>query len=107
VPHDPRIAEQARHVARAHARDGVDLEAAEGAPEVLPLPEDRDPGEPGLEALEAELLEEPAVVRHGEAPLAVVVGEVGRLGAGPRAARHAVVAAQHAGGESQGHERAR
>jgi hypothetical protein len=101
VTHDARVAQQPLDVARAHARHRLDLEAAEGAPEGLALAQDREPGEAGLEALEAELLEEPAVVGDGQAPLAVVIVAVERVRSAPGAARLAVVAAEHAGGESR------
>jgi hypothetical protein len=103
VPDDAGVAEQPGHVARSHARHGVDLEIPEGAPEVRPLAEDREPGEAGLEALEAELLEEPAIVGDREAPLLVVVGAVERVAAAPAAARDAVLSARDAGREPGGH----
>ena len=99
----PGIAEQPHHVARAHARHRLDLEAAEGAPEVLALAQDREPREAGLEALEAELLEQPAIVGHREAPLAVVIVAIVRGAHAPRAARDIVVAAHDAGGETSKH----
>jgi hypothetical protein len=74
---------------------------------VLALAQDGEPGETRLEALEAELLEQAAVVAHREAPLAVVVGAVGRIGAAPGAARDAVLAPEHAAGKSRAHAAAR
>src|SRR5262249_51643101 len=90
VPHDARIAEQPRDVARAEAGDALEREVREHLPEPRALPEDGQPREPRLEPLEADLLEEPPVLAHGEAPLAIVVGDVEQVGPAPRAARAAV-----------------
>src|SRR4029453_1496813 len=53
--------------------DGV-VEVGERLPEGGPLGQDGPPAQPGLEPLEADLLEQAAVVGHREAPLGVVVG---------------------------------
>jgi hypothetical protein len=58
----------------------------EGGAEGFALAENGDPGESGLEALEHEEFPEGAGVGFGEAPFAVVIGEVEWVGAGPRAA---------------------
>jgi hypothetical protein len=76
MAHDRGVAEQPLDVPGAEPRDGLEVEAGERAPEALPLAQDRQPGEPGLEALEAELLEQPAVVVDREAPFGVVVRPV-------------------------------
>ena len=71
-------------VMAAHA---LGVEAEERLPVALALAQDRDPGEPRLRALEAEQLEERAVVVQRDAPLVVVVGLVERIAARcPRAA---------------------
>ena len=57
-----------------------------------PPPQDRDPRQPGLESLEAQLLEQRAVAVQRRAPLLVVVALVLGVGARPRAARATVVA---------------
>src|SRR5438067_472201 len=67
-------------------RDRARIEAGEGAAVGVALVEDRRPGQPRLRALEHEELEEPTLVVHGHAPLAVVVAEHRRRAAGPRAA---------------------
>ena len=59
---DPGVAEQPLDVALAEARDRLRVEAGERVPEVLPLAQDRQPGEPGLEALEAEPLVDAGLV---------------------------------------------
>src|SRR5690348_16582457 len=76
---DPRVREQPLDVPFAEACDPLRLEAGEPAPERLALAEDRDPGEPGLEALEAEALVQPALVANRTSPLLVVVREVERV----------------------------
>src|SRR5262249_31823621 len=68
VADDPRIAEEPLDVALAEPCDRVRIEAGEGGPEVLPLPQDRQPRKPGLETLEAQLLVEPALVVHRPSP---------------------------------------
>ena len=78
---DARIAEQAVNVLVAEARDLAEVEAGEGLPEILALPQNRQPRQAGLEALEADLLEETHVVGDRTTPFAVVVGHV-VLGAG-------------------------
>ena len=80
---DAGILQQALDVALAHVGDAGDVEAVEDFAEAVALPEDGDPGEAGLEAFEAELLEEPVVGGDRTAPFVVVVGDVERVGAGP------------------------
>src|SRR5438128_3770416 len=87
VPDDPRVAEQLLDLTRPEPSDRPGVEVREGDPEGRPLAQDREPGEPGLEALEAEPLVEPALVGDRPPPLAVVVLEVGRIGARPAAPR--------------------
>ena len=60
-------------VERGH-RDGV--EPGEGGPEGGPLAQDRQPRQPRLERLQADLLEQRDRVVHGPAPLLVVVAAV-------------------------------
>src|SRR5206468_12080279 len=83
---DPRVAEQPLDVAGAEAGDSRGVEAGERAPEGVALVEDRDPAEPGLEAFEAELLEQTRFVVDREAPFTVVVFAVGRARLAPGAA---------------------
>ena len=77
--------------------DLVEIEAGEGAAEILALAEDRQPGEAGLEALEADLLEEADVVGDRPAPFAVVIGAILGRAVAPEAALLAVFAEDHAG----------
>jgi hypothetical protein len=76
VADNPRVTEEPLDVGLTEGRDSIDLEACERRPESLALAQDRQSGEPGLEALEAEPLVDAALVAHRPAPLLVVVGEV-------------------------------
>src|SRR5690606_35827373 len=60
-------------------------ESLEGPAEVLALPEDRQPAQAGLEALEAELFEQPVVVGDGSSPFLVMVARVDFLALAPGA----------------------
>src|SRR5262249_52259416 len=62
VAHDARVLHQLLDLLRRVARDLLRLEAVEGAAEILALAQDSDPRQPGLEAVEDELLVERAVV---------------------------------------------
>ncbi len=86
VADDARVAEQPLDVARAHPRHAVEVEAVERVAERFALAQDREPGEPRLEPFEADLLEEAPVFADRKAPLLVVVGDVQRIVAAPRAA---------------------
>src|SRR5205085_7735478 len=93
VTHDGGVRKQARDVWLPETGDPLEVEAGERATEGLALAQYRQPGEAGLEALEAELLEQPPVVCDREAPLAIVVGAILGRRTGPPAASHTVVAA--------------
>jgi hypothetical protein len=84
---DSRVAEQALHVALAEAGDALGVEVRERRSEVVALAQDRQPGQAGLEALEAEPFEQPALVAHGTSPFVVVVLDVELVGHGPAAFR--------------------
>jgi hypothetical protein len=90
VSHDAGIAHQGLDLGVIEARDDVRVEARERAPEGVAFPQDRDPGQPGLEAVEDQLLEQGAVVVFGHPPLGVVIGDIEGVGAGPPAARPVV-----------------
>jgi hypothetical protein len=78
VADDPGVAQKSLDISLAEARDLLEVEARERLPEVLALAQNRQPREAGLEAFEAELLEEPPVVVDRKAPLVVVVRAVFR-----------------------------
>ena len=92
VADDAGIVHEPLDVALVERRDRVDVEAGERGAERRPPPQDRDPRQPGLEPLEAELLEQRPVAVQRRAPLLVVVARVLGVGADPGAARPAVVA---------------
>jgi ureidoglycolate hydrolase len=85
VAHDAGVAEEPSNVALAEAGDDLGVEPAERGAERLTLAEDRQPGEPGLEALERQPLVQAAFVPDRAAPLVVVVGDVERIGRLPAA----------------------
>jgi hypothetical protein len=58
VADDAGIVQQALDVPAGEAGDGVVVEAGEGGAEVLSLGQDGPPAQPGLEALQAQLLEQ-------------------------------------------------
>ena len=76
MSHDAGIAEQALDVALPEARHLLEVELRERRAERVALPQDREPRQPRLEALETELFEEPAIVGDRKAPLVVVVVDV-------------------------------
>lgn len=90
MPDDACIAEQALDIAATEAGDLLDVEVGERHAEGRPLVEDRAPAQPGLEAFEAELLEQSLVVRGRLTPLVVVVGQELRRSACPRTAHQPV-----------------
>jgi hypothetical protein len=55
---------------------GRQADDAQGAAECVTLAEDREPAQAGLEAFEAQLLEQPVIVGDGHAPLVVVIGAI-------------------------------
>src|SRR3954464_13321468 len=90
IAHDAGVAHQPLDLLRSVARDLLRCEAIEGTAEILALTQDRDPGEPGLEAVEHKLLVERAVVVFRHAPFIVVIGDVDRILLCPGAAAPAV-----------------
>src|SRR5215203_297116 len=76
VADDAGIAHQRLDVLGAEGRDHGRIEAGKGAAEILALPQDRDPGQPGLEAVEDQLLKQ----------LTVVIGDIELVRARPPAA---------------------
>src|SRR5690606_33019762 len=94
VADDAGVGEETFHVGLVEPGDPLEVEATERLPERLPLAEDREPRQPGLETLEAQLLEQAAVVGDGEPPLRVVVGAV-YLGLGSPPAAMPPVGADH------------
>ena len=86
VAHDAGTDEQAFDARRCEARDALRIEPVEEDPIPCPLPQDRDPAEARLGALEHEHLEQPPVVVHRRALFVVGVFEIEGIGPGPLAA---------------------
>src|SRR6185437_1936384 len=76
VADDAGIGEEPFAVTLVEGGDLVDVEAGEGLGESLALPEDGEPGEPGLVDLQDQPLEQHAVVARGKPVLAGVIGPV-------------------------------
>jgi hypothetical protein len=85
VTNDPRVAKESLDVALAETSHLFDVEPGERGTEVRALAQDREPAEPGLETLEADLLEQAGRIGRRSTPLVVVVRKVQRVIARPRA----------------------
>src|SRR3954453_3455969 len=83
VAHDAGVVQEALDVALAETGDVLRVEAGEGRAEVVTLAQDRQPRQAGLEALEAQPLVEPALVRDRASPFVVVIRVVRRIRRGP------------------------
>ena len=94
MAHNAGISEQAGDIRLAEFRDPVEIETGEGGAEILALAQDGQPRQARLKALQADLLEQPAVVGHRPPPLRIVIDEVVRLVAMPPAAQLPVLATQ-------------
>src|SRR5690606_32282570 len=90
VAHDAGVGHEPCDVLVAEGGDVAGLEAGERLPEGRALAEDRDPAEPRLEALQAQLLEERPVAVQRTPPFLVVIAAVLDVGAGPRTSHDAV-----------------
>ena len=84
VADDSRELHQPLDRALVEARDALGVEIRERFAIARPLVQDRRPGEARLRALEDQELELRAVVVHGDAPLLVVIADVGLVQAGVR-----------------------
>src|SRR5215207_10516908 len=87
VADDPGVAEQALDVLVVVPGDLLDVEAVEGATEVLALAQDREPGKARLERLQGEPLEQLVLAVQRPTPLGVVVLDVVGRAERPPAAR--------------------
>src|SRR5262249_18842157 len=90
IAHDAGVLHQLLDALGRVARNLFRLETVERAAKVVTLAQNGDPGEPGLKAVENELLVKRAVVIFGDAPLLVVISDVERVLLRPRAALEAV-----------------
>jgi hypothetical protein len=78
VSDDARITQQSRNVILGEGGDPPRIKSGEGSSKVLPLAEDSDPGQPGLERLESHPLVEPLHAGDRPALLIVVIGQIFR-----------------------------
>src|SRR4051794_10744914 len=76
MAHDRGVREEPRDVALVERGDARGIESGERGSEPLALAEDREPRQPALEPLEAQLLQDPHVVDDGASPLVVVIAAV-------------------------------
>ncbi len=90
IADDAGIVHQRMDLLGVVVRYFVGLEIVESVPEMIALAQDRDPRQPGLKAVEDQLLVERAVVEFRHAPFGVVIGDVKRIFARPRAAGFAI-----------------
>src|SRR5947209_17106468 len=91
IAHDACILHQTLHLFRIVAGNARRIEAVESSPKGFALAQDGDPGEPGLETVEDQLLVERTRVPLGHAPFLVVIGDVERVVRRPGAAVAAVL----------------
>jgi hypothetical protein len=87
MPNDSGVLQQPCDVPRAESRHGFGIEPGERGAEVLALAEDRQPGQPGLEPLEAQPFEQATLVGDGPPPLVVVIREIELVRRRPAARR--------------------
>ena len=73
VTNDAGVAEDAFDVGLREGSDPVRAETRESCAQCIALGEYRSPGEPGLESLEHEALEDACFVVYGQSPFGVVV----------------------------------
>jgi len=92
VADDPRVCQEPLHVGLTEIGDRVGIEPRERPAERLALAQDRRPRQPRLERLEAEALEQSALVADRHTPLGVVVVAQHRLLRRPPWSRQPVVA---------------
>jgi hypothetical protein len=85
VTDDRGVRKQPLDVALSEPGDPLRVEAAERRPEALALAQDRQPRQPGLEALERQPLVQAPLVADRAAPFLVVIGEIERIGRFPAA----------------------
>ena len=73
VAHDAGVVHQRRDLVGIVAGDDLGCEAVESGAEIFALAQDRDPRQPGLEAVENQLFVKRPVVVLRHAPLGVVI----------------------------------
>ena len=86
APHDAGIPQKARHIRLAVAGHALGIKAVEGGAEGLALLQDGDPGQPGLEPVQDQLLPQGPVVPLRHPPFGVVIVAIEGVVTGPAAA---------------------
>src|SRR6266478_5833131 len=76
VPHDPGIAEQPFHIARAVMRDLLRTKTVERFAIVLPFLENRRPAQPGLRALQDQKFKQFSIIMNRHTPFLIMIGDV-------------------------------
>jgi hypothetical protein len=79
VANDAFVGQQPRDVARCESRNLLHVEVCKRAAEVLALPEYRQPAQAGLEAFQADFLEQATIVPDRLSPLTIVILDVERI----------------------------
>ena len=74
IAHNAWVGKQALDLSLIVARDNARVETLKRPTEVLALVEDRSPGETGLEDVQAQMLEQLAIIMHRPAPFGIMVG---------------------------------
>ncbi len=95
VADDARVRQERRAVGIAIGGHALRVESVERVAVPVAPAQDRDPGEAGLGALQAQQFEQPMRVAHRHTPLEVVIGDVERVGTGPSAARQRPLVGGH------------
>src|SRR6185437_11642537 len=90
IADDADVIHQCVNLPGVVARDLLGTEIVKGAAKILALAQDREPGQPGLEAVKDQLFVQRAVVIFRHAPFIVVIGHVKRIFAWPRAPRQPI-----------------
>src|SRR3546814_21079952 len=76
MAHDAGILEQPLDIGFGESRDLAEIETGKGGEEIVTRGEDRAPRQAGLEAFEAQLLEQAVIVIDRTAPLLDVIDDV-------------------------------
>src|SRR5258708_4720954 len=73
VPDNAAVAEEPSDIAGTKSGHARNVEVSERAAELVTLPENREPTQPGLKPFKTHLLEQPIVVSDGDPPLVIIV----------------------------------
>ena len=79
MPDDPGVLQKPLNVSLSEPCDLRKIESRKRLTKILTLPQDRKPAQTRLKALQADLLEEPCVIRDWSTPFLIVVDGVERI----------------------------